>query len=149
MGARLMRSVKPLYRLMIGVMEALQGMQWVMVMTIVLLYAAAIVFTSLIGHGYLYGGDPPEEAVELFGTVPQSMFVLFKLMNDDQSVVDPILSSFAGRILFAVFMVLANWAILAILTSVVSDNMIAASMRSDQEDKESEAKAKREKNARR
>lgn len=131
---RLVKSVKPLHRLLLGVVEALQGMQWVLLLTVILLYAAAIIFTSLIGHGYMYGGQAPQEAKDMFGTVPQSMFALFKLMNDDQSVVYPIIFSWEGLLLFAGFMVISNWAILAILTSVVSDSMIAASQRVEQEE---------------
>jgi len=44
----------------------------------------------------------------------------------------PITNSAAGRVLFAIFMVITNWAILAIVTSVVSDNMISTSRREDQ-----------------
>jgi len=39
-----------------------------------------------------------------------------------------------GQLIFAGFMVLANWGILAILTAVVSDNMIMSSHRAQEED---------------
>ena len=32
-------------------MEALKAMQWVMILTLLVLYAGAIIFTSLVGHG--------------------------------------------------------------------------------------------------
>jgi len=131
---RLLRSVKPLYRLLMGVISALQAMQWVLILTVLVLYGAALVFTSLVGHGYLYGGNPPAAAMVDFGSVPESLFSLFKLMNGDLSVVEPICGTVMGRLLFAVFMILANWAILAILTSVVSDHMISMSQQTDQED---------------
>jgi len=99
-----------------------------------LLYASGIIFTTLVGHGVMYDGTAPEDAQEVFATVPKSMFALFKVMNEDQSVVDPILINWKGRLLFASFMIFSNWVILAILTSVVSDYMISASQRSDQED---------------
>lgn len=146
---RLLRSIKPLYRLCVGVIEALSAMKWVMVLTMLVLYAGAIFFTTLVGKGVLYGGHPPsEEAKEVFSSVPQSLFSLFKLMNGDTNVVDPITSTASGRLLFAGFMVLANWAILAILTSVVSDNMIAASAKTIQED-EDRAKHEQEEGIRR
>jgi len=131
---RVVRSIKPLYVLMGGVLHAMQGMHWVFVLALFMLYAGGILFTSLIGHGYAFDGRPPPDAQETFGTVVDSMFELFKLMNDDQSVVDPILSSAVGKLMFVLFMVVSNWAILAILTSVVSDGMIASSQKADAED---------------
>jgi hypothetical protein len=110
---RLLKMIKPLYALLVGVLEALDAMKWVMVLTFLVLYAGAIVFTSLIGHGYIYShlSDVPPEAELYFGTVPQSVFSLFKLMNGDTGVVEPITQDIKGRLLFACFMVLSNWAI--------------------------------------
>jgi hypothetical protein len=59
-------------------------------------------------------------------------------MNGDTSVVEPITTSTSGKLLFAVFMVLSNWAVLAILTSVVSDHMISTSNRLEEEDRKME-----------
>mmetsp|Transcript_107203 Transcript_107203/g.313478 ORF Transcript_107203/g.313478 Transcript_107203/m.313478 type:complete len:616 (-) Transcript_107203:170-2017(-) len=129
---RLLRTIKPLYRLLVGVMEALMAMQWVMVLTLLVLYAGAVSWTTLIGKGLLTGKT--EEAEEYFGTVPTSLFSLFKLMNGDTSVVEPITGTIVGQLLFAAFMVLSNWAVLAILTSVVSDNMMTSSARAAEED---------------
>jgi len=91
----------------------------------IMLYAASILFTTMVGHGLIYGGHPTEDAKELFGSVLQSMFVLFKLMSGDQGVVDPLLSQLCVKVLFLFFIILANWIMLAILTAVVSDNMIS------------------------
>merc|ERR1712194_853565 len=55
-------------------------------------------------------------------------------MNGDIAVIDPICNNVAGQLMFASFMVVSNWAILAILTSVVSDNMIASSQRAFESD---------------
>jgi len=132
---RLLRSVKPLHRLLVGVVEAMHGMQWVLLLTFILLYASAIVFTILVGKGLIFE-EIPEGAEENFGSVMQSLFMLFKLMNDDQSVADSIITTVPGKIIFMGFMVVSNWAILAILTSVVSDNMISASQRGEREEKQ-------------
>jgi len=131
---RLLKTIKPLYRLLLGVIESLRAMQWVMVLTLLMLYAGAIFWTSLVGKGLLYGGDPPADGVKHFGTVATSLFSLFRIMNGDTSVVRSVCNTVFGQLLFAVFMVLSNWAILAILTSVVSDNMISASQSAAEED---------------
>ena len=148
--ARLLRSVKQLYKLINGVVESLASVGWVIMLTFLLLYSAALVFTSLVGQGYIYSDptDIPDEAVQNFGTVWRSFLALFKLMNDDQSVVEPIITTVTGQILFYTFMMLSNWMMLAILTSVVSDNMMSASRVKEEEDRkkahlENQERAKR------
>jgi len=137
---RLLRMVKPLYRLLLGIVHALAAMQWVLLLALLVLYAGAIIFTSLIGHGLIYASaaDVPAEAEVFFGSVSSSFFSLFKLMNGDTTVVEAISHDPRGALLFACFMVLSNWAVLAILTSVISDNMISSSQRLVEEDKERE-----------
>jgi hypothetical protein len=130
---RLLKMIKPLYVLLMGVMESVRAMQWVLVLTFLTLYACSIVFTNLVGKG-LMGGPVSDESLVYFGSVPASLFSLFKLMNGDTSVVEPITDSISGQLLFAVFMVVSNWSILAILTSVVSDNMISSSTKANEED---------------
>jgi len=146
---RVVRSIKPLYVLVGGVVEAMQGMQWVFFLALLMLYACSIFFTSMIGHGYAFDGHPPAAAEHTFGTVIDSMVALFKLMNTDQSVVAPIITTGGGKLMFVGFMVLSNWAILAILTSVVSDRMIASSQRADAEEMLMTTTATRRNNANR
>lgn len=131
---RLLRTIKPLYRLLLGVIDSLKAMQWVMIFTLLMLYGGAIFWTSLVGKGLIYAGDVPEGVQESFGSVPSSLFSLFRLMNGDVDVVEPVTGTIAGQLLFVGFTVISNWAILAILTSVVSDNMIAASQKAHEED---------------
>lgn len=131
---KLLKMVKPLYRLLLGVMESFKAMQWVIVLTALTLYACAVAFTNLVGQGLVTEGNQTPKGYEYFGSVPRSLFSLFKLMNGDLSVVEPIENYLAGQLLFASFMVVTNWAVLAVLTSVVSDNMIAASQKANEED---------------
>jgi len=131
---KLLKMVKPLYRLLLGVMESFKAMQWVIVLTALTLYACAVAFTNLVGQGLVTGGHHTNMGRQYFGSVPRSLFSLFKLMNGDLSVVEPIENYVAGQLLFASFMVVTNWAVLAVLTSVVSDNMIAASQKANEED---------------
>jgi hypothetical protein len=127
---RVLRSVPPLYTLLMGVIDAFGAMKWVVVLTLLTLYGGAIVFTNLVGKGMIYPDhNPPPEALTVFGTMTRSMFSLFELMNGDTSVIDPIKPLMIGKFLFAGFMVISNWAVLAILTAVVSENMIASSNR--------------------
>ena len=53
------------------------------------------------------------------------MFVLFLVMNGDFDSVQEILDAIPStQLACALFMILSNWAILAIFTAVVSENMI-------------------------
>lgn len=124
---RLLRAVRPLYMLLMGVLRAMQSIMWVLVLTVIILYAFAILATHLMGRGIIFsGGAVPETIQNNFGSVLDSMFFLFKLMNDDQSVMNDVIDFWPAQVLFVVFMVIGNWAILAILTSVMSEGMLSA-----------------------
>lgn len=129
---RLLKTIKPLYGLLMGVGEALKAMQWVLLLTLLILYAGAIIFTTLIKQDFL---TPATEAGQRsFGSVPGSLLSLFELMNGNISIVDPITQTIPGQLSFAVFMVLSNWAVLATLTSVVSESMMSHTARDAEED---------------
>merc|ERR1712232_384964 len=119
-----------------GVLSSLGAMKWVMVLTMLLLYACSIIFTSVVGKGLVSDGSPTDQEILVFGSTAKSLFSLFKLMNGDISVVMPICKTLAGKLMFITFMVVSNWAILAILTSVVSDKMILVSQREEEEEEE-------------
>lgn len=152
--AHIFKSIRPLHRLAVGLMEAWHGMKWVIVLTVILLYVMSIVFTDLVGHGIINEDEElrcstgseclnhkelPEEVLMTFGTTARSLFSLFKLMNTDMTIADSVSKSVAGQFLFALFMVASNWMILAVLTSVVSDHMITSSTREVREDDAKEA----------
>jgi len=130
-----------------GVIESLKAMQWVLILTVLALYACSIVFTSVVGGGLISAapGEGQKETLKNFGTVTDSIFSLFKLMNGDTSVVEPITDSPAGQLIFVTFMIISNWAILAILTSVVSDNMISTSQKQIEDDAAAEGEKDRQK----
>merc|ERR1719174_3691762 len=110
---RVLKSIPPLYTLLVGVAGAFGAMKWVIVLTLLTLYAGAIVFTNLVGKGMIYGGEDnvPDQAMEVFGTMGASLFSLFEMMNGDTEVIQPIANVMAGKFLFAGFMVVANWAV--------------------------------------
>merc|ERR1712151_1191016 len=79
---RLVRIVRPLFELAMGIMEAIQGMFWVLVLMIMTLYATAILCTRLVGRGSMLDSDGADkvelqEIKDMFSTVPDSMFTLF------------------------------------------------------------------------
>lgn len=140
---RLVRIVRPLFDLAQGVLEALQGMFWVLVFLLMTLYAVAIISTRLIGHGQMLTDemllDPEiQDLMKLFSNVPTSMYSLFGTISswsldqyapffDQAPVFKPI---------FVIFYVYSAWALLAVMTGVVSENMIAIREQKDKEDTE-------------
>merc|ERR1719464_1000434 len=50
---KLIKAVRPLYILVAGVLAAIQGVMWCLVLTLMVLYTMAILATRLIGHGLL------------------------------------------------------------------------------------------------
>lgn len=124
--ARLVRNMPPLFDLATGVLMAMQGMFWVLVLTALLLYVFAILCVRLIGEGIVFPtGQAPPEIVQLFPNIGQSMFVLFIVMNGDMGPLDDLFVDLPqSKFAFAMFIVVSNWAILAIFTAVVSENMI-------------------------
>lgn len=69
-------------------------------------------------------------------------------MNGDIDVIKPIadksfgLPGLIGKFLFMFFMIMSNWAILAILTSVVSDRLISTSAEVERDDLDHELQAR-------
>lgn len=124
--AELVKSIPPLYILVIGIARALQGMGWVMLLTACVLYFCALLGVKFIGEGWMLPDNSEDiDAVrKTFDNIPDAVFNLFKAMNGDLSGVDPLLRAVTNsRWVMMAFMIIMNWAIFSILTAVVSDNM--------------------------
>jgi voltage-gated sodium channel len=146
---RLVRSVPPLFTLIVGIVQAMQGLMWVLVLTAVVLYVFSLLAVKLIGHGLLFGGPEfvPDDVRGIFPSVCQSMFVLFMAMNGDPEWLEPAFQILpASRIMFVAYVVLSSWAILSILTAVISENMISATEKNRQEQEKEDNAVQWEKN---
>lgn len=126
---KLVRAVRPLFLLSIGIVKALQSTIWVLVLVFVALYAFAILTTRMIGQGMIVENpeDLPADVQALFATIPESMFTLFGIMNGkDWHRIAPFLEYLPWmQPFFVLFTVFASWALLSVMTGVVSDNMVA------------------------
>mmetsp|Transcript_35847 Transcript_35847/g.66843 ORF Transcript_35847/g.66843 Transcript_35847/m.66843 type:complete len:669 (+) Transcript_35847:2-2008(+) len=138
---KLVKSVRPLFILVTGVMSALQGVAWVLVLTIVTLYAMGILATSLIGKKMAFADTTniPEEAFKPFSSVSNSMFTLFRVMSGAASdteigAIDILMDNMPViKLGFVFFMITSSWTLLSILTAVVSDNMISTTGQQEEE----------------
>lgn len=136
---RLVKSIEPLYTLIDGIVKAMQGMGWVMVLTMTVLYVCAILGVKLIGHGLVIGSDAPEEVYATFPSIPDSMFNLFMVMNADLSSMEDLLNHLPlAKYALMFYVVLTNWAIFSILTAVVGDSMTQASEALEEENAKQE-----------
>jgi voltage-gated sodium channel len=127
---RLFRMIKQLYMLASGFVEALQAAFWVSVLCGVGLYTCAIVFTRFIGRKELESDDPDREIVAKFGNVPTSMFTLFQIMaHPNLALYAPVWDRHGEifKIVFIAFVIVGSWAMLSLLTGVISENMLQKS----------------------
>lgn len=124
---RVARAIRPLYMLAIGIVRAMQSMFWVLVLTSVALYAMAILTTRAVGKGQMLTDldDVPEETRHMFGSITESMFTLFAFMNNQQwHTVKPLLDLMPWtKFVFVVFTIYSSWALLSVMTGVVSDHI--------------------------
>lgn len=139
---RLIRIVPALNELARGVLDACQGLFWVMCFMLLLIYAIAILVTRLIGHFDATSMPDPRQVAEvqevqkMFRDVKTSMFYLFETMSSWTLV--PLIPLFQiapiTRLIFVVFYIFAGWTLLAVMTGVVSFNMIALRAQITRED---------------
>jgi len=125
---RLVKTVRPLYHLATGFMYAMQSMFWVLILTLVVLYGFALVATSFLGRHSKIDNieDILPEQRRLFRNVLDSTFTLFGLMNGQywQDVV-PIFEAWPWvKPVYVAFIIVSSWALLSVMTGVVSDNML-------------------------
>eukprot|EP00930_Biecheleria_cincta_P034112 TRINITY_DN23596_c0_g1_i1.p1 TRINITY_DN23596_c0_g1~~TRINITY_DN23596_c0_g1_i1.p1 ORF type:complete len:648 (+),score=136.14 TRINITY_DN23596_c0_g1_i1:45-1946(+) len=126
---RLVKIIRPLYSLALGIAEALQGMVWVVVFLFMTFYAASILTARLLGLPEDTEGISQDdiEVRVLFETVLTSMFTLFESITCWSLMrFDPLFEKMPGlRIIAVLFYMLMNWALLAVLTGVVSEKIMA------------------------
>ncbi|CAE8677187.1 unnamed protein product [Polarella glacialis] len=140
---RLVKMIGPLYSLALGIAEAMQGMFWVLIFLFMMLYTTAIFTTRMIGPGsdLLFEGEAAQDSDivenrEMFTTVGSSMFVLFESMSC-WSLMQfvPIFRLYPViRLLAVFFYIFANWCLLAVMTGVVSEKMLATREKMRQEE---------------
>jgi len=140
---RLFKMFKQLYMLASGFIEATAAIFWVSVLCALCLYVCAIMLTRLLGHPALKTrkADPDGEHPNVdfmllhFGDVEKSMFTLFELMAhpniEEYSLVmtiNPYMKAF-----FVIFIIFGSFAMLSLLTGVISETMIEKSQQQKEE----------------
>lgn len=140
---RLIGLVPQLHELFHGVLDALQGLFWVLVFMVLLLYAVAILTTRLIGQVEL--SEEAQEIQLLFKDTGTSMMTLFNIMTAWS--LDPLLPFFdlvpAAKPWFVMFYIFEGWVLLAVMTGTVSFRMISSKAKIDTSEAEMQAEERR------
>mmetsp|Transcript_108041 Transcript_108041/g.300432 ORF Transcript_108041/g.300432 Transcript_108041/m.300432 type:complete len:316 (+) Transcript_108041:3-950(+) len=128
-----MKHIRPLYTLIIGVVKAMQGMSWVMVLTVTVLYIAALLGVKLVGpRGLLTAGGGEDYLAEhvntpvedCFPDMYDAIFNMFKVMQMDFGPMEPLFAwAPVSKYIIMLYVVVTNWAIFSILTAVICDEM--------------------------
>lgn len=135
---RLFKMFKQLYMLASGFADSSVAVFWVSVLCSLCLYVCAVFLTRTLGKqkGSMYQ--------DKFGSVLISMFTLFELMADPNlsdmkgaMFSDPLMMAF-----FIIFIIFGSFAMLSILTGVISEGMIEKGNTHKEEMRFEEARAK-------
>lgn len=133
---RVISMIPSLRELTLGVLDALQGLFWVLMFLFIFVYALAVVLTRMIGHHERSSDPDIQEVQDMFANVGNSMFYLFQLTSQWSLVpLFPLLkASPATCVGFTLFYIYSGWVIVAVMTGTVSFTMISFKARMVQED---------------
>lgn len=143
---RLVKGIPPLFELLTGIVDAMQSMGWILLLTVVSIYLVALVSMKLVGiRGLLLPDDVPSDVRNTFPSILTTMWALFMAMNGDVGAIQPLLEQYPAPMIVATsfYMVFSSFAILSVLTGVVCDKMAKAA--DDNQDKIEEHKRKEDK----
>jgi voltage-gated sodium channel len=135
---RIFRLMKQLYLLAKSMLDSFSAVFWVSFLCALILYICAIVITRLIGQPNTSDDQSPfldEFRIERFGSVKTTMLTLFRLMAfPDMEPFKPVYNKMPWFALFLVaFIIFGAFAVVALLTGVVCEAMVAKSRRREDE----------------
>lgn len=118
---RLLRLFKGLWYLAEGIIASLSSLAWAWLLLIVMMYLPAIFVTQTFGKSK----DPDPQLVAAFGSLPQSMYTLFKVMTMETW---PDLARHAGKvspgaeIFFVLYIFCTSFAVMNVVVAVIVQN---------------------------
>lgn len=125
---RIFRVLKQLYLLAASMLEAASAVLWVSFLCSLIMYICSIITTRLVGKPD--PGDPQADFREAhFGSIAASMLTLFELMAyPDMEKFRPVYEQSAWMEGFLVaFVIFGSFAIVSLLTGIISESMIEKS----------------------
>lgn len=116
---------KQLYLLASGFVESSVAVFWVSMLCGIMLYVCSIFLTRSIGHEVHDSSFLGRFCKQHFGTIPLSMITLFELMSSpDLEKMEVLIDHPVVFVFFIVFIIFGSFAMLSILTGVISESMI-------------------------
>jgi len=132
------KAVRPLYNLLVGLSEAFSAIFWFLVLVCVLLYAFALIFHQMFSHGWeALSEDANDDAKQVFATVMKSFFSLFRVMAADMTDLGPILShcmDWSLPMWYMAFQMCSSWLLLSTLTATVIDTVLGSKAKREREE---------------
>mmetsp|Transcript_3781 Transcript_3781/g.8679 ORF Transcript_3781/g.8679 Transcript_3781/m.8679 type:complete len:393 (+) Transcript_3781:1-1179(+) len=136
---RVAKSVRSLQTLLHSITVTMKSLVWVVLLILMLFYGFGIAFTQAArdhidaGQAYLDPSGKPKELMSFWGTLPRSMFTLFKAIAGGISwheVVEPLSDiGWFWVMLFCFFIVVSVFAILNVVTGVFCQSAIESAQR--------------------
>lgn len=123
---RVFRAFRKLGMLAQGLLESVQAVFWIGVLTYLMVFLCAILCTTLIGQNADAFGDNREEIREMWGTVNKSAFTLFQILTMDGwgDVYHEVTEKMPFMTLFFFpFVFIGAFVIMSLLTGVMADHM--------------------------
>mmetsp|Transcript_105688 Transcript_105688/g.315683 ORF Transcript_105688/g.315683 Transcript_105688/m.315683 type:complete len:514 (-) Transcript_105688:48-1589(-) len=134
--AKLFKDCDQLKMLATGLMESMQMVIWIMLLLFMFMLIFAIFLTDMVGNQAFKFKDP-DTILEFWGGVMRTLITLFQFLTLDnwseitREVTEtmPLL-----RILFTIYISIAAFAMLSLLTGVIVDHMTEVSAKQEEED---------------
>lgn len=150
-SCRLLKHFKQLYLLLQGFLHSLQAVFWIGVLFFLVVLIAGIVVTSMVGANakdwargpHAEPGDE-EKIEELFGSLARSMVTMFQLVTlDNWGDINTLVSKQMPlmTVFFILYILTTAFAMIALLTGVITENVTAVSRESEQAEEEARFQA--------
>lgn len=117
---RLMSVVPQMRRVITALFLSIPGMASIIGVLTIIFYVAAVLATQI------FGDHPSQEMHDLFGTIGDSMFTLFKIMTLEgwNDIADTTIAAFPWAwIYFVIFIVVTSFAVLNLFIGIIVDAM--------------------------
>mmetsp|Transcript_83282 Transcript_83282/g.258582 ORF Transcript_83282/g.258582 Transcript_83282/m.258582 type:complete len:319 (-) Transcript_83282:86-1042(-) len=144
-ACRVIRHFKQLHLLVQGFLTSMQAVFWIAVLFISVVFVAGIICTTIVGQRSQDWG-PPEGTQEdadqidlMFGTLLRSMITMFQMVTlDNWADICGLVGkrSYAMNLFFIAYTLMTAFAMIALLTGVITENVNSVSSAGQKEDED-------------
>mmetsp|Transcript_126508 Transcript_126508/g.369643 ORF Transcript_126508/g.369643 Transcript_126508/m.369643 type:complete len:508 (-) Transcript_126508:106-1629(-) len=144
-SCRLLRHFKHLHMLVQGFLHSMQAVSWIAVLFISVVFVAGIICTTVVGQhaeewGPPHGSEEDAEQVDAyFGSLLRSMITMFQMVTlDDWAQISGLVGKRSPSmvVFFIAYTLVTAFAMIALLTGVMTENVTSVSTASERQDEE-------------